>query len=1310
MIKFALLSDLHIRTENYDDQNKVLENIIEFFDELITKGDWINFVLVSGDITFSGKQEEFEIALNFFQRLRASLDIPVSNFIFTPGNHDYNGKDIGEGFKYIDSLDLARFEKIIKSPDFTTHINNAFKNYDKFLKLFKRSVPQISGHSSEFSYDNLKIHFLVINSALASTIGKGESLFVDTNLIKSMAPIKNEKNLCIFMMHHPLSILNIKNRRQLEEILVNSCDILISGHEHMPDYGTRGRLEGEEYICIGNGSTYLGIEYSPEKYLNRFSIIEYNPSVASIIINPWFTHSNMSFCGRDTSLYPKAKNDGIIRLKLNNKVCEDIDEIINDPLERFDIPKYLYDFFEENFDNIHKIDNKNSFFKLRRKIKQSGSLNFNRFALLFLKYLISEDLIKDYSDLYSLLKKVFIFSKIQRFHDRIKEYYNKKYFEEKRESIKKKISKRYKRKDIDKLEMELRLKEEKLEGLKDISTSIIELYKGRPIELLPNLPNVEVEDYSVHLDWYKKLGLVSDPFPSNDGLENIKEELFEKIIYPTPTIEEFKKILISDNINDLLNKTIAIYGAFGSGKTTLFQYMELLIKIHHNEIIFISIPLEARASLDEIRRNFYIKLNSKLKKIHLKELDYIISEVEIEEDCVRMLKNLSEKKKILFILIEDIYKHSGRKEYVNEVIGFIKALQIYRRDFSDRAITTSFFFSLIEEFIEKIRGDHSISGSVDIFHKMASINLDTALAMINKRLEVFAENHRNPPQVTRDFLARLKTIAIQSGTSIKTFRDYIEILLKRFRRLEFTQDAITIQFDDQAILTLLKDIESKHKNIHQSFLKLKERSKNKRATFEKFIIILEDLWRTDLLKELDFRYFKNKSYLIHLFDLKLLKKVTLQTRSAWTIDDACKKYFDKINNQYGLYPSSIIPSMYLTEEIPKILENKHIIALENIIKRSEDYGIEFIDLLKDITKNYKILDQFSKSLQIVHQKGISESKIKMIKESFSKLILAFVIQCDKDVDNYEIALELYEKSWYEIPEVTTFAKRLKEFDNLTLPTNEEKLNLLRDFLSVIKNIISTLKRFVQWDTLFSLKPLSIWNEDKGQLNNIRRNIESNNFELAKEKINQIIQKKLELFIYDFTRILYGETKWKRGIPEDINLKIKHILNYIQTSQTIAEKGLLSRLNLNDLFDIINFLSTIKTKNMIEFLSKINLLCKKIRSNLKKKNPWSFDICNFIEKVDNFYELLSTGEFPTPWNSHIYKSFEDIKDRSYLEHENLDELNIEFPLIFDKDLRPMKFNVIEFNFIQFIYWINHNKENLKISFDYRKELITIDKKG
>lgn len=87
MIKIALLSDFHIKAKEDLIQKNTLEKYIDTFEEFNAKGDWIDLVIVSGDITKSGTREDFKKALIFFNRIKEALNLSPDNFIFIPGNH-----------------------------------------------------------------------------------------------------------------------------------------------------------------------------------------------------------------------------------------------------------------------------------------------------------------------------------------------------------------------------------------------------------------------------------------------------------------------------------------------------------------------------------------------------------------------------------------------------------------------------------------------------------------------------------------------------------------------------------------------------------------------------------------------------------------------------------------------------------------------------------------------------------------------------------------------------------------------------------------------------------------------------------------------------------------------------------------------------------------------------------------------------------------------------------------------------------------------------------------------------------------------
>ena len=585
--------------------------------------------------------------------------------------------------------------------------------------------------------------------------------------------------------------------------------------------------------------------------------------------------------------------------------------------------------------------------------------------------------------------------------------------------------------------------------------------------------------------------------------------------------------------------------------------------------------------------------------------------------------------------------------------------------------------------------------------------------MINQRLKAFALDPKNPPKaITREYLVRLINMEKHPGRPIKTFRDYIEILIKRFKRLEFTEDSITIRDNDVEIRNALKDIETSHSSLHEAFQELKVRTNSNRVIFEKLIKILEDLWLDEPIREGSYNYFKNRELIVHLYTVNLLMKIETAVEPAWTICDDCELYFNKIQNIYRVNPVNIIPSLYFAEPLPESLENEVVLALNNIIKRGEDYGANFLKKLVEAGRGYNEVFQFSKSFHIISEEALVNFDVNIIFQSFSSLLIAFVIQCDSDVDNYKQALYSHENSWYEIREATKFAKALKSFQLNISPSIEVKSRLISEYLTTFKEMVSKLKRFVQWDNWFSLKKRSIWNEDKEILNNIRRNVENNNFDLALHKIRSLLEDKLNLFIFDYSRILFGNVKWKRGLPEEINRKLRDIERYVPILN--VDKGdILYNLTIEDHFLIIKYLNSVKTEKKIELLRSVDKFCDQIAPKIIKReqiqNPWVNEILELVEELSQFYFHLFIGDIPCPWNSNVLRNLLDIQNyESQVALDQLDQLLSPYLLI-DKELRSKSYIENPLKFLELIYAVTSKKNDLTIHVDYKKEEIKIEKK-
>lgn len=206
--------------------------------QAIKKGETISavYVLVTGDIAFSGKKEEYKIAIDFFNNLRKNIgcttDIGYSKvkFIITPGNHDLNHA-IGE------------YNKGMLDDVYINNCYNEFNNYEceklsAYLDFQNEFFTEKCNFCESYivqSIINLQdviLEFNCINTAAFSSthVGQGYQFLSDKDIRKLQ---NNTTSDYVFtIMHHPYHWYNPNIRNKLKEILYSNSDMIFVGHEH----------------------------------------------------------------------------------------------------------------------------------------------------------------------------------------------------------------------------------------------------------------------------------------------------------------------------------------------------------------------------------------------------------------------------------------------------------------------------------------------------------------------------------------------------------------------------------------------------------------------------------------------------------------------------------------------------------------------------------------------------------------------------------------------------------------------------------------------------------------------------------------------------------------------------------------------------------------------------------------------------------------------------------------------------------------------------------------------------------------------
>lgn len=249
------LSDLHLTAP--EKKNSIISRYDKIVAASLVDAIDINFcfVIVSGDITYSGMKTEYEVAISFFNKIKKGLSKGLDScpieFLFVPGNHDC---DFTENDKLRDLViknpDINNIDETIvnKCTDLQQNFRNFAESFSNvktanyFEKLYKKVDFKIKGDD---------IQFRLINSAWLSNLHEKQGkLLFPTQLIESDSKSNRNYELIVTVFHHPYNWFESTNGRSFRSKIESFSDLILTGHEHEGDHYFKERTSGErtEYL------------------------------------------------------------------------------------------------------------------------------------------------------------------------------------------------------------------------------------------------------------------------------------------------------------------------------------------------------------------------------------------------------------------------------------------------------------------------------------------------------------------------------------------------------------------------------------------------------------------------------------------------------------------------------------------------------------------------------------------------------------------------------------------------------------------------------------------------------------------------------------------------------------------------------------------------------------------------------------------------------------------------------------------------------------------------------------------------------
>ena len=306
------ISDLHLRPDDKWSQDVVLEAMCQNIKQLHDGGTEFDFVLVTGDIAFSGKAEEYSMAKDFFKELQSAAGVPVHRIFCVPGNHDVDRSRQDMCFRgtrnYLSSQN--RIDELLAGGDNLDTLLTRQENFRLFQNSFfatqNRDLTQDGlGYVSKISIDEIKLAIIGLNSAWLAEGGledHGKLLIGERQVIDALRLAQNRgevPHIVIGMAHHPLRLLQEFDQGPVHTLVEEGFDFFHCGHLHEPSTSLTGP-GGSGCLTVAAGAAFQSRDFH-----NSYSIVQLDlrRGIRTVKVHR-YNHLIRAFSDTDTRDFP----------------------------------------------------------------------------------------------------------------------------------------------------------------------------------------------------------------------------------------------------------------------------------------------------------------------------------------------------------------------------------------------------------------------------------------------------------------------------------------------------------------------------------------------------------------------------------------------------------------------------------------------------------------------------------------------------------------------------------------------------------------------------------------------------------------------------------------------------------------------------------------------------------------------------------------------------------------------------------------------------------------------------------------------
>lgn len=250
-IAFLHLSDIHFEAKDKECNGRA-DRIVS---ALRTLGNFSAlFIIVSGDVAYSGDINQYRTAKKFFGRLgdlcKKTYNLAqFPRFLFVPGNHDVRLSS--------DPAFLSKVQKAYQENNVESLYAGEMKKQDNFFEFAKEFDCPFTAASSvlrkSYQLEGFSVEFVLINSAAFSMFEQEKGLhFLPEDDLEN-ACLASKADFVFYVMHHSYHWFNDEQKSRLEDEILRNANVLFIGHEHHPGNQDITHNEHGKTIILAGG-------------------------------------------------------------------------------------------------------------------------------------------------------------------------------------------------------------------------------------------------------------------------------------------------------------------------------------------------------------------------------------------------------------------------------------------------------------------------------------------------------------------------------------------------------------------------------------------------------------------------------------------------------------------------------------------------------------------------------------------------------------------------------------------------------------------------------------------------------------------------------------------------------------------------------------------------------------------------------------------------------------------------------------------------------------------------------------------------